>query len=225
MTKESFLRALAAAGLAALLAACSTAEPKTAELPIAPIGSVEEADRRLAQVKDERAAIEARYAEREAVCYDKFFVNNCLEEAGERRRAALSAQRAIEIDAERYKRRVKVEEREREMAQAEAEYKAEEAKLAAEPAQPPRAAQDLPPPRPDSAIRAQRQKEKARADAQQEKLSAEERAANVREFEERRRKSEERQKEVAKRKAEREAKAARRAAEEAKKNGAAPAQQ
>lgn len=219
MSIDSILRAVAAAGLAALLAACSTAEPTTAQLPIAPIGSVEEADRRLAAVAAETAAIEARYAEREAVCYDKFFVNNCLDEAKERRRAALAAQRTIEIDAERYKRQVKVEERDREIAKAEEEYKAEEARFVAEPP-PPRAAQDLPPPRPrSSGAQAARQQQRAR-EAGQEKLSAQERAANVREFEERKRKSEERQKEVARRKAEREAKAARRAEEEAKKNGA-----
>ena len=39
------------------------------------------------------AAIEARYAEREAVCYDKFFVNRCLDQANERRRVALHGQR------------------------------------------------------------------------------------------------------------------------------------
>jgi hypothetical protein len=222
MTNNSFLRLLAAVGLAALLAACATTEPATAELPIAPIGSVQEADLRLQQVAAENAAIEARYAEREAVCYDKFFVNHCLDQAKERRRAALAAQRAIEVDAERYKRRVKVEERDREIAKAEAEYQAEEARLAAEPPPEPRATPDLPPPRPrGGASQAAREQQRAR-EAGQEKLSAQERAANVRAFEERKRKSEERQKDVARRMAEREAKAARKAAEEAKKNATPP---
>jgi len=198
--------------LAGLLAACATTDPAPMTLPTDPPTSVAQADQRLAAVAKERAAIEARYAEREAVCYEKFFVNKCLDEAQERRRTALSAQRAIEVEAERYKRRVKVEERDRAMAKAEAEYQAQEAALAAQPPAPPREPSALPPPRPRAAN--ERQKQRGREDA--ERLSATERAANVKDFEERKRKSEERQKEVARRMAEREAKAAKRAEEEAK---------
>ena len=133
MTSHPVVRMFAAALLAAALSACASVEPGPAVATVDPTTSVAQADARLAAVAAERAAIEARYAEREAVCYDKFFVNHCLDEAKERRRVALNAQRNIEIEAERFKRRMKVEERDREIAAAEAEYKAEEARLAAEP--------------------------------------------------------------------------------------------
>lgn len=214
MTTPFAVRLFGAAILATLLGACASTDPTPMAVPTDPTTSVEQADQRLAAVAKERAAIEARHAEREAFCYEKFFVNKCLDEAQERRRAALSAQRAIEIEAERFKRRVKVDERDRAIVQAEAEYKAEEAALAAQPPAPPRATPALPPPRKGSAEA--RQKQRGREEAGQERLSEAERAANLKEFEERKRKSEQRQAEVAKRTAERDAKAARRAAEEAK---------
>lgn len=217
-------RTIGAAALAALLAACASVEPGPTVEAVDPTTSVAQADGRLAAVAAERAAIEARYAEREAVCYQKFFVNHCLDEAKERRRVALAAQRNIEIEAERFKRRTKVEERDREIAAAEAEYKAEEARLAAEPPPPPREVADLPPPKPSpAASRMARRNAKTQEDAARAPIDAAKAAQNAREFEERKRKSEEKQKEVAQRVAEREAKAAARRAEEAKAKAAAPA--
>lgn len=222
MTRHPTLRASAFLACALALAACSTADTAPAEAPPAPTTSTTQAEARLAAVARERAAIEARFAEREAVCYDKFFVNRCLDEAGERRRVDLLAQRAIEIEAERYLRRNKVEERDRAMAEAEAAYREEEARMAADPA-PAKTPAATPPPRARSGE--SRVARNARApQAGAEKLSAEERAANVAAYEERRRKSEERQQEVARRVAEREAKAARQAQEEAaRKAGTQPA--
>lgn len=209
---------LAALVFTTALAGCASVEPGPELAAVDPVTSVEQADRRLAAVAVERANIEARFAEREAVCYDKFFVNNCLDEAKERRRVALVAQRNIEIEAERFKRRTKVEERDREIAAADAEYQAEEARLAAEPPPPPRETTDLPPPKPSpAASRMARRNAKAAEEAARAPQEAARAAENAREFEERKRKSEQKQKEVAERVAEREAKAAARRAEEAKK--------
>ncbi len=228
MTRQSKLRLTAIAAsvsLTLLLGACSNAELAQEETPPAPTTSAEQAEGRLAAVAAERAAIEARYAEREVVCYDKFFVNRCLDEAREVRRAALVTQRAIEIEASHYLRRLKVDERDKAIAEADAAYAQEEAKLAAAPpAVKDPAAAALPPPRTkpaESRVRSQQRAQESAANAEKE---AAERAANVAAYEERRRKSEERQKEVARRVAEREAKAAQRAAEEAKRaNGGQPA--
>lgn len=221
-TRRSSKRLVAAALAAAALAACAGVEPGPSVETVDPTTSVEQADGRLAAVAAERAAIEARFAEREALCYEKFFVNNCLDEAKERRRVALNAQRNIEIEAERFKRRVKVEERDREIAAAEAAYKAEEARLASEPPAPPRETTALPPPKPSpAASRMARRKAREREEAARAPEQAAKAAANVRAFEERKRKAEEKQKEVAARVAEREAKAARKAEEEKAK--AAPA--
>ncbi|MET0209897.1 MAG: hypothetical protein ABW220_12705 [Burkholderiaceae bacterium] len=228
MTRQAKLRLTAIAAsisLTLLLGACSNAELVQEETPPAPTTSPEQAEQRLAAVAAERAAIEARYAEREVVCYDKFFVNRCLDEAREVRRAALVTQRAIEIEASHYLRRLKVDERDKAIAEADAAYAQEEAKLAAEP--PPvkdPAAAALPPPRAKSGESRVRSQQRAQENAANAEKEAAERAANVAAYEERRRKSEERQKEVARRVAEREAKAAQRAAEEAKRaNGNGPA--
>ncbi|MEW6025317.1 MAG: hypothetical protein AB1807_24630, partial [Pseudomonadota bacterium] len=125
-------QSLACTLVLALLAGCAAERQAPRPAPSSPTTTVAQADERLAAVAAERAAIEANFAAREAVCYDKFFVNNCLDEAKERRRSALAVQRAIEIEAEHFKRKHKVEERDREMAEAEARYREEEARAAAE---------------------------------------------------------------------------------------------
>jgi hypothetical protein len=181
---------------------------------LAPSGSVAQANQRLAAVARERAAIEARFAERERVCYDKFFVNHCLDEAKERRRSALAAQRAIEIEASHYLREAKVEERERAMAEAEAQYKVEEEALATRPAPVPRSVTETPPPRPSQATgRIARHNAKVQEAAAKEQAEAAKRAANVEAYNKRKAEAEERQRIVAKRKAEK-------AEKEAKKQGA-----
>ena len=222
MTIHPVLRGVVTFAAAVVLAACATTEPGPSVAVVEPSTSSAQADARLAAVAVERASIEARFAEREAVCYNKFFVNSCLDEAKERRRAALVAQRNIEIEAERFKRRLKVEERDREIAAADAEYKAEEAALAAQPpAPPPRDTTAVPPPRPSpAASRIARRNAKAQEAAARAPQEAARAAASAAAFEERKRKSEQRQRDVAARKAEREAKAAAKKTNEAAKAAA-----
>jgi hypothetical protein len=215
--------ALTAAQFAALLAACAGPEVVPREVPPPPVTSVAQADQQLAAVARERAAIEARFAERERVCYDKFFVNKCLDEAKERHRSALAAQRAIEVQAERFKRQAIVEERDRNVAEAERRYKEEEARLEAEPPKPSHEPAPLPPPRQATAPqRIAQRNARLHAEQQQEAAEAGKRAQNVRDYEARKAESEERQRKVAQRKAEKAAKAAKEA-EDAKANGTAPA--
>ena len=210
------IRILAAAVAALVLAACGTAPQESRVVAAEPVSSVAQADQRLAAVAAERAAIEARFAAREQVCYEKFFVNHCLDDAKERRRSALAAQRAIEIEAERFKRQAKVDERDRAMAKADAEYKAEEAKLAAEPPKTAPEVTEAPAPRPGSvAERVVRHKQKEQAAAARDKAGAAERAANVAAFEKRKAESEERQRMVKQRLADKAAKAEREAKEKA----------
>lgn len=222
-------RAVQGSLLCVLLAACAGNRPAPREVPPPPVTSVAQADQQLAAVARERAAIEARFAERERVCYDKFFVNRCLDEAKERHRSSLAAQRAIEVQAERFKRQAVVDERDRKLAEADQHYREEEARLAAQPPQPARAAQEAPAPRAPSvpgrvAARDARLKE-AKA---KETAEAPDRAKKVRDYESRKAESAERQREVARRKAERAAKAAKQAEEEkaraAKTPAPAPAQ-
>ena len=206
--------ALAVALSAALLSACASQDVVPHEVPPPPVTSVAQADQQLAAVARERAAIEARFAERERVCYDKFFVNNCLDEAKERRRSALAAQRAIEVQAERFKRQAIVEERDRNLAEAERRFKEQEARLEAEPPKPAPEPTPVPPPRKSTVpARMAEHNARLRAEQQAEAANAAKRAQNVREYEARKAQSEERQRKVAQRKAEKAAKEAKEAAD------------
>jgi hypothetical protein len=227
MTTQPFLRSAFLAVLATLLlAACGTApEAAPHDTPPPPVTSVAQADLQLAAVKSERAAIETRYVERERVCYTKFFVNNCLDAAKEQRRTALSAQRAIEVQANQFKRRAVVEDRDRQVAEAERRFQEQEAKLAAEPPKP------TPTVKPEAAPRQstvpQRKADLAqrlKADEQRDARDAASRAQKVKDFEARKAESVKSQKRVAERKAERAAKAAK-DAEEAKAKAAQSAGQ
>jgi hypothetical protein len=207
--KADFVTALSIVALAALLSACASHDVVPHEVPPPPVTSVAQADQYLAAVARERAAIEARFAERERVCYDKFFVNNCLDEAKERRRSALAAQRAIEVQAERFKRQAVVDERDRNLAEADRRFKEQEAKLATEPLRPPPEPSPVPPPRKSTVPERVAQRD-ARLRAQQQKEAAEapKRAQNVRDYEARKAQAKERQRKVAERKAEKAAKEA-----------------
>ncbi|QJE03385.1 hypothetical protein HH212_15380 [Massilia forsythiae] len=218
------LRSAGAAGMLAALAACAGPEPVPREIPPPPVTSVAQADQQLAAVARERAAIEARFAERERVCYTKFLVTNCINEARERHRSALAAQRAIEVQAARFKRQAKVDERDRNLAEAEQRYQEQEAHLAAAPPKPAPDVAPAPAPR-KSSVPARTAQRDARVRAAQQKEAAEtdKRAANVRAYEERKAESEERQRRVAQRQADKAAKAARQAAESADKAKAAAA--
>lgn len=81
--------------------------------PSGSIQSVGEADDALTVVARERAAIENRYTEEERACHPKFFATSCIEQAKERRRKATMELRAVENEANVYKRRARVEERDK----------------------------------------------------------------------------------------------------------------
>lgn len=223
MTRITTLRAGALLALASLLAACSTTQPAAPDVPPPASTSTAQAQERLAAVAAERRAIETRYAEREVVCYDKFFVTRCLDEAREQQRVALLEQRAIEIEASRYLRQAKVDERDRALAVSEAAYQKEEAELAANPPAvkaPPSAA--LPAPRTTPAESRAARTKRLQENAARTRSAQARAAQNVKAAEARRVESIERQKQVARRVAEREAKAAKRAADDAAKKAAQP---
>lgn len=223
MTRITTLRAGALLALASLLAACSTTQPAAPDVPPPASTSTAQAQESLAAVAAERRAIETRYAEREVVCYDKFFVTRCLDEAREQQRVALLEQRAIEIEASRYLRQAKVDERDRALAVSEAAYQKEEAELAANPPAvkaPPSAA--LPAPRTTPAESRAARTKRLQENAARTRSAQARAAQNVKAAEARRVESIERQKQVARRVAEREAKAAKRAADDAAKKAAQP---
>jgi hypothetical protein len=218
-------RSVSGAVLGLLLAACGTNGPAPREAPPPSVTSVAQADQQLAAVARERAGIESRFAERERVCYAKFFVTSCLDEAKERRRSALAAQRAIEVQAERFKRQASVDERDRKLAEADQKYRAEEARIATEPPRPPRTVEEAPAARPATVPgRIAERNTRVKAAAAKDAAEAPKRAQNVRDYERRKAESEERQRDVARKKAERAAKQAKKAEEEKAKAAPTPAQ-
>ncbi len=204
----------------ALLAACgglggctTVLLPPNVQPVVAPSTSVAQATRRLEEVKTERAATEAMFAASEQVCYAKFFVNNCLDAAKEKRRSKLALLRAVEVEAEYYKRKAAVDQRDREVAEAIREFEAGEARMAAQPAPAPRAVPERVT-APKAVIKERRSR--AAEHAAQEQANAPQRAASAEAFAQRKAKSEKRQRDVAEKKAEKQAEKAAKAAEPAK---------
>ena len=187
--------------------------------------SVEQADARLAQVKKDREAVEAEFNASEALCYDKFFVNSCIDKAKEQRRLRLAELRAVEVEANYFKRRNSVEVRDRELEDRAQKDASEAAYNAAHP-KPPKIDPALKPAPKAAAVSVQqRQAEhdaREQARAAQEAAAAPKRAAKAAEFERKKAESEKRQAEVRAKVAEKEEK--KRRAAEAQKAEAAKAE-
>ena len=201
--------------MAMLVAVASLAGCTTVLLPpnvvpvVAKSTSVDQANRKLEQVAIARAAIEAEFAASEQVCYAKFFVNNCLDTAKEKRRGLLAYQNAVEDEAEYFGRKATVDERDREVAKAVKDFEAAEARAAALPPPPPRPDVNSMPPAPKASLvsRSAKRDAKQAERAAQELADAPKRAAKARQFEQRKLDVEKRQREVAEKMAEKAAKA------------------
>lgn len=198
------------------LGACTTAllPPNLTPL-VAPSKSVEQASRRLEEVTAGRRRAEADYAASELVCYAKFFVNNCLDAAKEKRRSLLVNLRAVEDEAQYYQRKAAVDARDIEVANAVKEFEASEARRAAEPAPAPQVATapGAPPPKPSFAARRVKQEARMAAHDAQQAAKAPAREAAALALERRKAESAERIKNVEERKAAKAAKAAREGAQ------------
>ncbi|WP_377701346.1 hypothetical protein [Pseudoduganella sp. UC29_71] len=216
---------LAAAALLAA-AAMSASAPAAQQIGQAPVGepavpqshSVEQADARLAEVAKGRAAVEAEYAAAEQVCNAKFFVNYCLDGAKEKRRAALAGLRAIEVEANHFKRKYAVDKRDAELAER---MKKDEEELARRVQNPPAPHAEREPAKPAAKpgpSLEQRQAEhdaKVTAQAAKDAAEAPKRAAAVAAFEKKKAESEKRQADIAAKKAAKEEKARKRQADAA----------
>ncbi|WP_256080261.1 hypothetical protein [Massilia sp. YIM B04103] len=211
--------------LAAVLAAPAALAQQIGQEPLGapavpPTHAVEQADAKLAQVARERAALEAEFAASEKACYERFFVNNCLDQAKEKRRAGLAAQRAIEVEAQHFKRQHAVDVRDRELEERAKKDAAEAVARAAKPPVKRTAPEDKPLPRPAAVSLEQRQ---AAHDARIQQLEAQDaaqagaRAANVKKYEKKKADSEKRQADIAAKRAEKAEKLRKRQEAEAEK--------
>jgi hypothetical protein len=194
---------IAAAALAALAALAAPAQAQTT--------SVEQANATLAQVAKDRAAVNDEFSASERVCTTRFFVNNCLDKAKEKRRAALAGLRAIEVEAQHFKRADSVAKRDADLAERARKDAEDQAQRAAHVPKEPKVVDDKPPAPPSGRRVADREAEHAarlKREQAQDAADAGKRAANVEAFERKKLESQHRQAEVAKKKAENAAKAA-----------------
>ncbi|MBY0241619.1 MAG: hypothetical protein K2X55_20135 [Burkholderiaceae bacterium] len=176
--------------------------------------SVEQAEAKLAEVAAARAKVNQAYAVDEQVCNDKFFVNNCLDDAKEKRRLALSGLRAVEVEANRYKRQAAVDKRDAELADRLKKDAEEEARRIAAPPKPHVERAAAAPAAKPGLSAEQRQAEhdaKERRRLVQEAADAPKRAEKVAAFEKKQAESEQRRARIAERMAEQEEKARKRA--------------
>jgi len=230
--KPSLTSMISIAALATLaLAAPARAESTVTPVAVVPTQSVAQADATLERVTRERTQVGETFAAEEAVCNDKFFVNNCLDKAKEKRRVALAQLRAEEVEAEHFKRAASVAKRDADLADRARRDAEEFARREAEQAKSPKpvrtdeqlAPRTAPKPGKTLAEREAEQAERLRRDAADTAAGAGERAANVAAFEKKQADVARRQEQVAKRMEERRAKAEARAASDKKKADAAAA--
>jgi colicin import membrane protein len=201
--------------------------------PPGSIGSVDQADRAIAEVQAERKEVEAHYADAQYACYSKFFSSPCVDKAKEARRLALNLIGPIEVEAKAYKRRDTVARRDKLLDEqqareaSEAPARAEQEKINAQkaaqkaadvaarqaaPEKPPGGRGPLTPrgdtpPRPDGRDRIAEHAARTEKARTQEAADADKRARNIAEFERKQQEAIERQRSVARKKAEADKKA------------------
>lgn len=226
----SLFKLAPALAAALLLAACAHQKPQDLDEVGAPqvpaTTSVEEADAKLKLAASEREAAEATFAAREQECYTRFFVNNCLDKAKEQRRVTLVRLRAVEAEANHFKRAESVRLRDLDLAKTQEDARLDlEQRTAATPTPLKVVTPPAPAAPPAGKSVAQRQAEhnaKLQKEAAQEAAQAPQRAAREAEYARKQAESAKRQARVAKRLAEREADAAAKAAKAAAEAGKAP---
>ncbi|MDN2702095.1 hypothetical protein O0881_08835 [Janthinobacterium sp. SUN100] len=173
--------------------------------------SVDEADAKLKLVASERAAAEDEFAARELECYDKFFVNNCLDKAKEKRRLILVRLRAVEAEANYFKRAESVRLRDIDLARTQESARLDAEQRAAALPKPVKVVAPEPaPPKPEGKSVAEREAEHAAKVAKQaaaDAADAPRRAAREAAYARKQADAVARQKRVAQRLAERQAEA------------------
>lgn len=199
--------------------AASTIVSVQERYPGGTIQSVEAADRALADVEVKRAAIEAQFTTEQRACFSQFFANACVDEAKERRRVSLAKIRPVEIEANAFKRRIRVIERDKALAEKRAEderkklhrVQHEQANPAASDKAPEAGAKKPTPVDanqkntvPTTADRVREHEERLERLQAEDRANAQKRAENIAAYEEKVRKAQERQRRVEEKKKQKE---------------------
>ena len=231
MMVKTLYKLAAGVGLALALSACAHQGEAALDVVGAPqvpaTLSIAEADAKLKLAASEREAAENEYAAREQECYSKFFVNNCLDKAKEKRRLILVRLRAVEAEANHFKRAESVRLRDIDLARTQEDARLDAEQRAAAMPKPVKVVAPEPAPaKPQGKSVAEREAEHA---AKLQKLAADEaaeaprRAAREAQYAKKQADAVARQKRVAQRLAERQAEADAKAAKAAAAAASAPA--
>jgi colicin import membrane protein len=154
------------------------------------VTSVLQADARLAAAELKRMMVDRRFAEREQICYTKFFVNNCLGRAKDEQREALAGVREIEIDASYFKRLDAVAKRDQALADSNVITDAQPRPVRTDKVE---AGAMAPPKADDSARRAASHQANIQRQQQRDDAAAARSAGNTAAYEKKQREAEERQ--------------------------------
>jgi hypothetical protein len=117
------LRLIGLIAMLAMLAACASKPPAVdtdVKIDFPPddiITSVVQADSDLKLVVLARAQIDWRYRQKEQICYDKFFMNSCLQDARDEKRVDLARVKKVEVAANFFKRKQQVEDMDRNLVE------------------------------------------------------------------------------------------------------------
>lgn len=185
----------------------------TDRFPPGSIRSVAQADTALSEAAAEQVEIEARFATEEQACYPNFFTTSCIQQAKDRRRISLSALRQVEIEANAFKRKARLAERDQALAdrlEKDARQRQErENRVMATDSAATSDTRDESSQKVHTALFPTSEKQQAaplKRKKSEDPISAEERAANIAAYEQKKRDALERQQKVAKRKSEKEQK-------------------
>jgi colicin import membrane protein len=97
------------------------AQTVAGHFPAGSINNVDMADKALDEVTAARTDIDTRFKAEERACYARFFVNSCIDGAKERQRTASAQMHRVEIEANTFKRKTRVDERDRVLAEKNAQ--------------------------------------------------------------------------------------------------------
>ena len=89
----------------------------TERYPPGSIDTTESANAALGEIPDARSAVDGFYSDQRVACYRRFFASSCLSDVRQKRRAAQSKIRKIEVEANALLRTEKAAERDRALAE------------------------------------------------------------------------------------------------------------
>lgn len=181
--------------------------------PPASLDTTAKADAALAAARQERANVERDYRSTTRDCMDRFLVNDCLNSARDLQRRRLADVDAVEVEANRFKRRERADRKDAEHRRREAERVESEAARGRDAAS--RTPLPLAEDRASSRTRSSKKPERPKGPGGP---GAAQRAKNVAAYDEKVKEAAEHRKKLDERRVEREKDRARRAAERAAKN-------